>query len=453
MACAGLLCLCSLAYMGGCPQPEPTPEPTFTPGKYVGAKVSSLESQGCQRCHSGQHDNWAMTNHSKALDTLKAIGQDKNAFCLPCHTVGFGEEGGFVSETASPHLAGVQCENCHGPGRDHVNNVDDPTKRPPKSIAANICGRCHNGVHHPTFDEWSDSKHALVTEELAEEFAEGVNLNNCGLCHSGDVRQVRFIEGEDSVDASLLAGKTREEMNGISCAVCHDPHRQTGNAASPEAGKDYQLRYKEVLTPVASNEVADCINPERFNLCGQCHHTRDRTWTATSRGPHHSVQVNHYIGEMPTPDGVPIVPNSRTVHRFVPRQCTTCHMPTKEFESEEEPAESGHTFEVVTRGCTAVGCHPSEQQAVADMNTLQTQIQNGLNAIVARLGPVSEWEYSAAEYGGPSDQSDENVPPQVKKVRFMYHWILNDGSGGVHNPEYTKLMLLQMDLLLKEIGK
>jgi len=450
----GLLVLFSLVLMGqGCPSPtpEPTPTPTPTPGQFVGAAVTAQETQGCQRCHSNHYNNWVATRHAGAFQTLVAAGQDQNPACIGCHTVGFGQPGGFVDAATTPQFEGVQCENCHGPARDHVNNVDDPTKRPPTNIAASVCGQCHNGAHHPTFDEWSSSGHATVTQEVAQELADGTVANVCGLCHSGDVRKLAYIENVTPIPADLLKGVPTNQMNGVTCVICHDPHRKTGNSAPTNtSGEDYQLRYPEVRSPVASNSITVVTDASRYNICGQCHRSRGRVWTSTTRGPHHSIQANVYIGEMPVPDRTePLVPNTNTVHRFVPEQCATCHMQTKEFESNESPADSGHKFAVNLAGCVTVGCHPSQEGVATDKTTLQTFVQNSLNDIAARLGDPSTWQYSAE--GGPADQS--SIPDAIKQVRFEYEYVLYDGSLGVHNPEYVKRLLLDMDLRLKSVGR
>ncbi len=439
----GAACVVMSMGQGCAPTPAPPP-PAPEAGQYVGATVSTTETQGCQRCHSSHYNDWIGTHHSRALETLKAIGQGTNPACLGCHTVGYGEAGGFVDEASTGHLAGVQCESCHGPGREHVNNVDDSSKRPPTSIDSAVCGRCHN-YHHATFDEWSSSLHELVEERTAGYFTEGRNLNSCGICHSGDFRDQKLVRGVETIPDTLLQGKAREEMSAVTCVVCHDPHRKTGNSANPDGGtEDAQLRYPEVAYPEQSNLIADTTNAARFNICGQCHHDRGAVWTATGRGSHHSIQANFYLGEMPLPNDnqTLLVPNTNSVHRFVPKQCATCHM-------HSDDADSGHRFEVNLNACSGIGCHPTAAAAQSDLQALHAEVQADLDEILTRLGPASTWEYTSA--GGPSDQSQ--VSDEIKKIRFLYYWVANDLSLGAHNPEYARKILTDIKARLSNLNK
>ena len=66
---------------------------------------------------------------------------------------------GFKTERANPHLAGVQCENCHGPASLHVetarntSNSDEmirkfaaPLKLSLEKARKETCIRCHDEV-------------------------------------------------------------------------------------------------------------------------------------------------------------------------------------------------------------------------------------------------------------------------------------------------------------------
>lgn len=418
-----------------------------TTGQYLGAEE-------CRVCHSSHYNDWSATEHATALQSLKAIGQDKNAFCVGCHTVGFQQQDGYVDEATTPQLAGVQCENCHGAGLPHRSNVDQVSYRPSKSIASSVCGGCHNGTHHPTFDEWKSSGHAAVTADLVSAFAAGTagRLSSCGVCHSGDYRDQKYVQGATTIPDTLLQGKTVDQMNGVVCVTCHDPHKKTGNAVDTGSGRDYQLRYPEAASPAQSNSVADATNPARYNLCGQCHRSREATWTSTSRPMHHSIQSNMYLGEMPVPDGTqPLLENTRTAHRFVPKQCATCHMVFVEYTSEDVPTDSGHDFHVNMAGCSAIGCHPSQVSVEADTAALQAKVDADLAALKVRLDSWGAWEYTSN--GGPAAADQANIPDDIKKIRWLYYWVMYDGSKGVHNPEYTRAILKEIDIRLKALGK
>ena len=139
------------------------------PPNYAGAKV-------CNTCHASVCRYETNTPHASAFSSANFLAQggQTNTLCLPCHTVGYGLPTGFNLTnhggvfSYSTNLAGVQCENCHGPARNHANAPDDPTMVPRVELAATVCGGCHTAspVAHtdnaPTFEEWSASGHAAV---------------------------------------------------------------------------------------------------------------------------------------------------------------------------------------------------------------------------------------------------------------------------------------------------
>jgi peroxiredoxin len=73
-------------------------------------------SDACAVCHAQAHDTWSVTQHALAFDTLVKHGEEHNAECVGCHTVGFNQAGGYALDQPAPHLEGVQCESCHGRG-------------------------------------------------------------------------------------------------------------------------------------------------------------------------------------------------------------------------------------------------------------------------------------------------------------------------------------------------
>ena len=95
----------------------------------------------CTVCHRQEHATWLLTGHSNAWDTLVAHGADRDPACLKCHTVGFGQPGGFDPEQRQEQLRGVQCENCHGRGGPHQSPDFAKAGFEP------VCLGCHDNEH------------------------------------------------------------------------------------------------------------------------------------------------------------------------------------------------------------------------------------------------------------------------------------------------------------------
>lgn len=119
------------------------------PVRYVG-------SAGCVQCHKPQAKQWMMTAHAKAHAILARRGEQnlRNPECQRCHSLGYGEPGGFVSIDASPGLANVQCESCHGPGVNHVKAKDAMQFRSTirRQVPAFVCTACHDEKNDPHFN-------------------------------------------------------------------------------------------------------------------------------------------------------------------------------------------------------------------------------------------------------------------------------------------------------------
>ena len=133
-----------------------------------------------------------------------------------------------------------------------------------------------------------------------------------------------------------------------------------------------------------------------------------------------------------------------SVHIFAPEQCATCHLFRKDYESEEAPAIAGHTFEVNYEGCAIDGCHTTAEAAEAAHGIIEAEMEARLAAIEDLLGDPATWEY--ASEGGPEDQ--DGIPDEVKQARFLYHYVLSDGSLGIHNPAYVREMLIKAEELV-----
>lgn len=110
------------------------------PATYLGAKA-------CQECHEEQYASFS--KHSKKSHSFNSIKVMRKGLtetelkrCYECHTTGYGQPGGFVSESQTPHLKDAGCEVCHGPGSLHKESQDPKDIR--RKLTTKQCETCHN---------------------------------------------------------------------------------------------------------------------------------------------------------------------------------------------------------------------------------------------------------------------------------------------------------------------
>ncbi|NGO38632.1 hypothetical protein G4L39_04350 [Limisphaera ngatamarikiensis] len=419
--------------------------------RVAGPAPSYAGAEACATCHADIHAQEMQTRHAAALASLERVGQADNPACLPCHTVGYGLPGGFINRTLTPHLGGVQCESCHGPAGMHAANETDPLFRPRVEVAAQMCGGCHNADSHRThFEQWAGSSHAVVTEDMNP----SGRINACGRCHSGTAR-LALLKGADPV-----ATVTGDANMPVTCVVCHDPHRDTGQ---PAQLRNPLVSFADYSLGTGAN-FATAYNPN-IQLCAQCHNQRGASWTSNTRPPHHSPQYNMLLGTAGlTPAGVASRP---AAHAFLEKQCVSCHMATEGGQDAAHPAFSGHTFRVESYD-SCRSCHPQpETLAEFTQSLVQMQIQRVKAALdvwaltrapepLRKYGALA-WEYDipgslsnpsgSPQIRGPRSSTnpaqDEQalIPERIRKARFNLYLVAYDGSHGVHNGPHAALLL------------
>ena len=94
----------------------------------------------------------------KAMSAMRydavALSQKERYFdpgCVSCHTTGFAYPTGFEIGDSTSTLKGVQCETCHGPGKQHIDNPKKTNIRRGNDTA--LCLTCHDLKHSPGFAE------------------------------------------------------------------------------------------------------------------------------------------------------------------------------------------------------------------------------------------------------------------------------------------------------------
>jgi hypothetical protein len=152
------------------------PHPKAQPGGELAGKFAGAAS--CQECHPTAYGIWSKTRHAHATETLTKLDPPRqyDAECVSCHTTGWSPQdyfpylSGFDSLEKTPHLAGNQCENCHGPAAAHVaaekgrNRLRRDQEREALKLTAafaleNVCIKCHDHDNSPEFNSKSFATH------------------------------------------------------------------------------------------------------------------------------------------------------------------------------------------------------------------------------------------------------------------------------------------------------
>ncbi|MGE5047239.1 MAG: multiheme c-type cytochrome [Deltaproteobacteria bacterium] len=136
-------------------QPESCPAAEKGELAYVGAAR-------CAGCHDDAVAFWTQTRHARAYQTLVTVNKQFSLDCIRCHVTGWQQAGGVCridrTEVGGPGIDGhgvgrrdVQCEDCHGPGSEHVDDETGGHIR--AEVPANFCMRCHEAENSPHFDD------------------------------------------------------------------------------------------------------------------------------------------------------------------------------------------------------------------------------------------------------------------------------------------------------------
>ena len=118
-----------------------------------------VSSAACSQCHVAQYMKWANSPHAHATDPLPPRSTEFEASCLDCHATG-SKRASATDKLQMARLQTVQCEQCHGPGSNHVAKPGKGYGRVASMQSA--CASCHTTDTSPDFDlqtAWAKIKH------------------------------------------------------------------------------------------------------------------------------------------------------------------------------------------------------------------------------------------------------------------------------------------------------
>jgi hypothetical protein len=464
------------AVLGACTDTVYKDRPAYnTPpdslGGYLGYYTASEKQTTCGNCHVGQQGDWIQTGHSDAWDDLLASGASQS-FCEGCHSVNSRGNATFTpvgyDKVKDAAYHDVQCESCHGPGFNHVQNPTVVANRPIPSIlvypnpsttavvtaadSANVvntsCGSCHTddtpSKHHNYLKEWLSSRHGQLNAYPAGRPA----ADGCPSCH--EAKGILATWGINTVYKQQ--GTTILMPQG--CPVCHDPHGTAKGADGlPLQG---QLRFP-IDVPVVQQ-----------NLCTKCHNRTGDPSANNSRGPHgaQGPMVFGTAGYFP-PGTIYDTTAILTTHGSTanPRICAGCHV-NKQVGVDangNSVTYTGHSFHPLPclqqksppvvdttftndcaydlpsrsyTACTASGCHGTEDVALSRLDGIWNEKEDYLKVLWVDLNGNQAVDAYPADTGYLA-KIKLNAPNDLNFTTAPYNTILTSAKGALFNAQLT----------------
>ncbi|MHB1161265.1 MAG: multiheme c-type cytochrome [Chloroflexota bacterium] len=464
-------------------------------GEFIGTGAGN-----CFQCHPKTTHEWSKTGHAKIFkEEINGGADPANSHyaerCVRCHTTGYNpgvDNGGFAdiqSEVgwtfpalqaiqtgkgqweavpeALTNMANIQCEDCHGPAKDHVLKG----AKMAASLDEGVCNVCHNGGgHHVKGAMFENAKHG-ETDSQAWTYPTGPSRQACVRCHSG-AGYISFINNPKEPASWDNSAQT------ATCAVCHEPHS--------DANK-FQLR----ITGVPVEAVGITKDFGLSATCVECHNARTKAEDAQKGSfPHYSAagEMLSGVGGVTYGQNVPNsfhnmvvgnapVKNAEGADLFggaTPGACVACHMwPTPEDAKDPNRFKVGdHSFNMVspdgkfeyTEACQS--CHKGMEDfnltAKADYDGngqaqgVQEEVKGLLTTLQKAIGDSGVKPVEGHPYFDRADVAKANE--KQKNAIYNYLFVRGlEGSDGkanaVHNfkRSVALLQLSYKDLTGKDV--
>ncbi len=327
----------------------------------------------------------------------------------------------------------IGCEGPEGPAGPAGANGDQGENG---ADGALLCLNCHD-------DAGMAQKEAEFALAGHSEAYTRFNSGSCAVCHSHE----GFVANGDQagLEDAFVHGST------MSCGTCHS-HSTNGEGKVFSA--DVPLRFNDPVVMLTG--VDDIDLGGESNLCVRCHQPRT-TWdayddetgdfafiTSSHAGPHHGAQSTALMGlggdhrlssslddYGPSPHGA--------------EGCVSCHM-----------NEGNHSFKPVAAACT--GCH--EVDGDLDHGDARAAIATKMATLAGYLTATEGHAIERDSLGvyvvipdsmvhGPlhMDDAGEYHPVigafdrDVYSAFWNYMTVVEDQSGGAHNPPYMEALL------------
>jgi hypothetical protein len=302
-------------------------------------------------------------------------------------------------------------------------------------VAADLtCTQCHNnsGLIEGKKFAWEMSKHGTENEDWLVEGSQ----QTCSGCHSGNAFVARVAAGKTFADWGSAKDVQLPDASPQTCLTCHNIH-------STYSKDDFSLRTTAAVKLTNSGATFD---KGMGNLCASCHQARrlfdnftakDNSGNAiagkvdvTARfNPHLSGQADFMLG---VGGGGTVTGTPASHYTMQSDACVSCHLGT------------GSNHSLVPSVSTCVACHAdakADAEGAIDVN-FDTAGAGGRAKIQEKYEALKKALTDAK-------QLDENGSPVAAKgvdaakafPLWVYGFMTEDGSMGVHNPKYANALL------------
>ncbi len=126
-----------------------TSQPEDVNSSRAASPPTYVTSAACSRCHLTQYLKWANSAHAQATGSLPPPVSEFEWSCLECHATG-SKPSSAAGKAEMARLQTVQCEQCHGPGSNHVAKPAKGYGR--VASIQSFCVSCHTSETSPGFD-------------------------------------------------------------------------------------------------------------------------------------------------------------------------------------------------------------------------------------------------------------------------------------------------------------
>ncbi|HEU5075506.1 MAG TPA: hypothetical protein VFU02_15045 [Polyangiaceae bacterium] len=360
------------------------------------------------------------------------LGEDYSPACaLACHALGEPgvQDGGFshvagmlgvdVSQVTSyaelpaalQRLSNVGCLSCHGPGA-----IPEPGARA-RILRSDVCAYCHDAPpRYGHVRAWQESAMSQAARRLTD-----TTRDDCAVCHTTS----GFLKAHAASDAPQHE-VPEAPPQGLDCVACHDVHQREPAHALLRSPKP---------PPSAEHLAAGMFSTSR--PCLNCHAPRGRLGSERQAWPEASAAAVWLgRGGFTRTGGLLMGP---AVHARAPEGCSSCHVGTT---SNVERGKN-HGFQANPAACRT--CHEHPPPAPEHLSKARS-----LLAEIARREPALRHLSLPPAGTLPHAHAGElDVSTSLGRAAYNLLLLLEDPAAGIHNPDYTKLLLDHSEGMLR----